>query len=61
MKETGRYYDVRGRIQIRDPNMKQKDVTSWPSFYVTNAVEWFYFHLDGVDLKVRNVVIFFTL
>ena len=61
MKERGKCCDVRGRIQVRAPNMKLKDVNPWPSFYITSAVELLHFHLDGVDLKVRNVFIFFTL
>ena len=61
MKERGKCRDVRVRIQVRAPNMKLKDVNPWPSFYITSAVELLHFHLDGVDLKVRNVVIFFTL
>ena len=60
-RERGKCHDVRGRIQVRAPNMKLKDVNPWPSFYITSAVELLYFHLDGVDLKVRNVVIFFSL
>ena len=59
-RERGKCRDVRGRIQVRAPNMKLKYVNPWPSFYITSAVE-LYFHLDGVDLKVRNVVIFFSL
>ena len=61
MKERGRCCDVRGKIQIRDPNMKLKEVKFWPSFYIISAAKWLCFHLDGVDLKVGNVVIYFTL
>ena len=38
-RERGKCRDVRGRIQVRAPNMKLKDVNPWPSFYITNAVE----------------------
>ena len=38
-RERGKCRDVRGRIQVRAPNMKLKDVNPWPSFYITSVVE----------------------
>ena len=38
-RERGKCRDVRGRIQVRAPNMKLKYVNPWPSFYITSAVE----------------------
>ena len=61
MKERGKCRDVRGRIQVRAPNMKLKDVNPWPSFYITSAVELLYFHLDGVDFESKKCCHFLFL